>query len=385
MVSYPIWAPDATVRAPTTAEQSLGFPCGALDLDLFNYLFRNIYDGLNAVRDADLVVSGYQSAPPGSPAQGARYVVKSAGSGAWAGQSNKLASYFGTAWIFTDVPTGTIVNYWDGSREIILFWTGVAWIDKAVAERAQSLNYRTAGGTANALTVTLDPVPANYTELLGAPLRVKIATTNTGAATLNVNGLGAKPIARIGSGAAMVAGDLVAGGIYSLVYDGTSFQVTGAGSNALQSGGSSAFAPQLLNIDATATANVSVPSTTNTLLQFQTTNNSNLGSSVWSGSRLTVGAGEAGLWYIQASWVFSTPSDNVFSTCRIRVNGTTIRGEAGPPLTQAGGGVVIQTQTILKLAAGDYVEALANHQSGSTQPAQADPRARFVGMLLSSY
>jgi hypothetical protein len=49
---------------------------------------------------------------------------------------------------------------------------------------------------------------------------------NTGAATLNLNGLGAKAIQRNG-GIALRSGDIKAGQPYWLLYDGTDFQITG--------------------------------------------------------------------------------------------------------------------------------------------------------------
>jgi len=51
--------------------------------------------------------------------------------------------------------------------------------------RSQALNYVVAGGTPNALTAVLDPPISDYPN--GMPLRVLIASTNTGAATLNLD------------------------------------------------------------------------------------------------------------------------------------------------------------------------------------------------------
>ncbi len=55
-------------------------------------------------------------------------------------------------------------------------------------------------------------------------LRVKFTNANTGASTINLNGLGAKAI-RKNVSAVLVSGDILAGGIYELVYDGTNFQL----------------------------------------------------------------------------------------------------------------------------------------------------------------
>lgn len=93
--------------------------------------------------------------------------------------------------------------------------------------RAQPLNYIAAAGAANALTITLAPPPASYSEIIGTPLQVKFASTNTGAATINVNNLGSRPINRP-NGEPVLAGDLIAGRIGALIYDGAtaSFQLT---------------------------------------------------------------------------------------------------------------------------------------------------------------
>lgn len=94
---------------------------------------------------------------------------------------------------------------------------------QGVAKAVQSggYNYAVDSGAVNAAIVTLTPAPAAYTA--GLVVEVKIGTTNTGATTINVNGLGAKAIQS--NGAALVAGQLVAGQVYSLVYDGTNFQL----------------------------------------------------------------------------------------------------------------------------------------------------------------
>ncbi|ODA95556.1 hypothetical protein BFX40_23640 [Mesorhizobium sp. SEMIA 3007] len=75
-----------------------------------------------------------------------------------------------------------------------------------------------AGGTANALTVTANSPFAAYAD--GLMLAVRIATDNTGAATLNVNGLGVKSIRKmVAAGEVVLAsGDLQAAGISEFRY-----------------------------------------------------------------------------------------------------------------------------------------------------------------------
>ena len=58
--------------------------------------------------------------------------------------------------------------------------------------------------------------------------------TNTGAATLNVDGLGAKALSR--NGQALKGGELVSGRVYTVTYDGTKFQIVGDTREADQSG-----------------------------------------------------------------------------------------------------------------------------------------------------
>jgi hypothetical protein len=57
---------------------------------------------------------------------------------------------------------------------------------------------------------------------------VKFVNANTGAATLNVNGLGAKSVVKTGS-TALASGDIKANQIVALTYDGTNFQLLGGG------------------------------------------------------------------------------------------------------------------------------------------------------------
>lgn len=79
-----------------------------------------------------------------------------------------------------------------------------------------------AGGTANAITVTLTPAVAAY--VAGLTLRFfSGAAANSGATTLSVNGLAATPI-QIG-GVALTAGQIAANTLYEVVYYNSTFQL----------------------------------------------------------------------------------------------------------------------------------------------------------------
>ena len=81
-----------------------------------------------------------------------------------------------------------------------------------------ALNYAVTSGT-DTYTATLDPAITALT--VGAEYKIKFVNSNTIAnATLNLNGLGAKDIKQ-SDGSALVIGEIVAGGQFTVRYDGT--------------------------------------------------------------------------------------------------------------------------------------------------------------------
>lgn len=99
----------------------------------------------------------------------------------------------------------------------------------AIANDSDALWCGTAGGTANALTLALPASPVPQVVLAykaGLRLVFKANVANTGAVTVNLNGMGGKSIVTQG-GTALLAGDIEASGVYEIVYDGTNFQIIG--------------------------------------------------------------------------------------------------------------------------------------------------------------
>lgn len=88
----------------------------------------------------------------------------------------------------------------------------------------QSGQYVVDSGSANTIVVTLNPAPATLSTLLGVPLYVKVAAANTGATTINVNSFGGIAVTT-NALAALTANILATGGIFTLMYDGTRFQI----------------------------------------------------------------------------------------------------------------------------------------------------------------
>ena len=81
----------------------------------------------------------------------------------------------------------------------------------------------TAAGT-DTYTATLSPAITAYA--LYQTFNVLFTNANTGASTINFNGLGAIAIQKNGS-VALASGDILAGQVYSMMYDGTDFQLLG--------------------------------------------------------------------------------------------------------------------------------------------------------------
>lgn len=83
----------------------------------------------------------------------------------------------------------------------------------------------TAGGTANAITITLSP--AILALVAGQTYYFLASASNTGTTTLAINGLTATNIKRnISTGLAdLLTGDIISGFVYEVVYDGTYFQL----------------------------------------------------------------------------------------------------------------------------------------------------------------
>jgi hypothetical protein len=88
-------------------------------------------------------------------------------------------------------------------------------------------NYAVDAGLANAYVATFGQGLVTAYEA-GLVVRLKISNTNTGACTINLNELGARNIRRA-NGATPLPGDLTAGQIVVLTYDGAYFQLAASG------------------------------------------------------------------------------------------------------------------------------------------------------------
>ena len=112
-----------------------------------------------------------------------------------------------------DTITNDAVDNWDDGIEDIYNGDGL---------------YVVTTGSANTYVATFTTAYTAYTT--GLTLRVNFNVSCTGTSTINVDTLGAKTIKVIGSSgkADVKTGDIISGGVYLLVYDGTDFILTSA-------------------------------------------------------------------------------------------------------------------------------------------------------------
>jgi len=82
-------------------------------------------------------------------------------------------------------------------------------------------DYKADTGAANAYVIT--PIPAITAYTAGQIFSFKAANANTTTSTLNVNGLGVKTINKAGGATVLASGDIAAGMIVVVEYDGTNF------------------------------------------------------------------------------------------------------------------------------------------------------------------
>ncbi len=119
-------------------------------------------------------------------------------------------------------PEGTdIVNIDDLNDNVDILDNNINSLSKQINNLS---SYATANGT-NTYTATIAGI-TTLTE--GFSAKIKFTNTNTGACTLNINGLGAKSILK-GNGNALSSGNIKAGQICNLVYNGINFQLLGEG------------------------------------------------------------------------------------------------------------------------------------------------------------
>ncbi len=114
-----------------------------------------------------------------------------------------------------------------GDNTDIAVGTGNKFVTQTGLQKNAEKYAADAGGT-DAYAITLSPVPTSYAT--GMVVYFKANTANTGAATLNVNSLGAKTIVK-GVNTTLADGDIAASQYCTVIYDGTNFVLQSPTSN----------------------------------------------------------------------------------------------------------------------------------------------------------
>jgi len=177
--------------------------------------------------------------------------------------------------ITKDGQTTVTANIPFGSNKITGLGAGTVATDAANLGQVQSTAAKLISVTGtDTITGTMSPVLTAYAA--GQLFYFISNGTNTGAMTINIDGLGAKAITRDGS-TALIAGDVVSGEIVVICYDGTRFQMI----NAANSFGNTTINGTLtVTGDTALQANVSVTSALTVNGTFGVTGAATLGSTL---------------------------------------------------------------------------------------------------------
>lgn len=149
---------------------------------------------------------------------------------------------------------------------ISLFLLLIFGLSPGRAQFPDQATYVVGGGT-NAQTASF-PNATALADLLGVPLRILAGGSNTGAATLTVNTFIATNILKTSPSGpvGLTGGEIVSGQVYSVVYDGSNFQLISAVNNASVSGGCSLGNLIIINNAGTPNTNIDVSYSSSTLV-----------------------------------------------------------------------------------------------------------------------
>ncbi len=123
-----------------------------------------------SVLDRDL------ASPPGSPANGARYIVAASPTGAWAGHAGSVAAHQDGAWAFYVPAQGWVV--WIADEAVAVVWSGTAWTGIATGDGSfTTVGINASADTTNRLSVAAAATLLNHA---GAGHQVKINKASAG-------------------------------------------------------------------------------------------------------------------------------------------------------------------------------------------------------------
>ena len=130
-----------------------------------------------------------------------------------------MSDYFN----YVDLTPNTVARASDVNNRFQSVSAGFDLLPPPIYLSEDRLTYSVDTGTTNALLANPSIPIASYND--GLHIVVKAANANTGAVTINVSSLGVKSVKRA-DGSALQTGDIVAGQILDLTYDGTNFRLS---------------------------------------------------------------------------------------------------------------------------------------------------------------
>lgn len=197
--------------------------------------------GITSTATALTVATGAGALFPSPPANSGQYFIATivkAGNSAVYEVIKCTARTTDTFTTIVRAQEGTTAQAWNSGDTVALLVTagdlgGFVQFDDL---QSQSGNYAADTGAANAYAVTLSPALSAH--VTGLPIRWLAAHSNTGASTFN-DGAGSASLVYPG-GSALVSGEIVAGYVYTSIFNGSVFELFGASSALAQSYASTA-------------------------------------------------------------------------------------------------------------------------------------------------
>ena len=232
--------------------------------------------------------------------------------------------------------------------------------------------------TVNQIVAPFSPAITTITE--GKFIAVKVKNTNTGAVTIAVNALAPLPVCR-DDGSPLQSGDILALETILIENHNTYYQCVGL----VRSQVLLPPAPKLRGIiaDASGFGAQYIPTSVATQLAYYGVRKNNLQTSTFDGFRLTVGAGEDGVWCVYGSVHQQQAGGANYTEIFINnlTTGVQLAVESTGPIT-AGTGNSLSCSAHVLLNVGDVI-AVEYYQQGAPVYTQPDTSMRFSAWLTS--
>ncbi len=128
---------------------------GNTDLWSADKIKSEIHSAVKGLEWQDSVISRGETTPPVSPETGARYIVGSGAVDAWANQTNTIAEYNGSTWVFYGPEIGWSV-YVDAESKNYVYNSGHSWVRSGEANQTVNTGSGlTGGGNSDDITINI--------------------------------------------------------------------------------------------------------------------------------------------------------------------------------------------------------------------------------------